>query len=140
MQDLTVFLSHHPYLSTAFIAVLVLVFLLEWLRAKRSVFNLSPAGVTQLLNRESAVVIDIRSKEAYSAGHILNAHCIKPEEIKQNPKKLEKFRATPIIIVAAGGHEAQKLAAFLLKNGYNAYSLAGGIPAWTEAQLPLVKG
>lgn len=139
MQDFTVFLSHHPYLSTAFIVVLVIVFLLEWIRARRNVFNLTSARVTHLLNRENAVVIDIRAQDAYKSGHILNSHCMKPDEIKQNPKKLEKFRGNPIIIVAAGGNEAQKLAAFLLKNGYNAYSLAGGIPAWIEAQLPLVK-
>lgn len=139
MQDFTVFLSLHPYLTTAFIVVLVLVFLLEWIRARRNVFNLTSARVTHLLNRENAVVIDIRPQEVFKSGHILNSQSLKADEIKQNPKKLEKFRGNPIIIVAAGGNEAQKLAAFLLKNGYNAYSLAGGIPAWIEAQLPLVK-
>lgn len=138
MQELTVFFNHHPYLSVGAFAVFILVMVVEFLRAKRNVYNISPAQVTQLINRENAVIIDIRQNESYNKSHIIDAQSINPKDILQNHKKLEKFKARPIIIVANATNESQKIAAVLLKHGYNAYSLEGGMRAWGEAQMPLV--
>ena len=112
--------------------------LIEFIRAKRNVFNISPAQVTQLINRENAIVVDIRQNEIYRKSHIIDAQSINPKDILQNHKKLEKFKGRPIIIVANATNESQKIAALLLKHGYNAYSLSGGMRAWGEAQMPLV--
>lgn len=139
MQELTPFITSHSLLSVATIAVLLILIIIEFIRARKNVFNINPAQVTQLINRENAVVIDIRQNEVYRKGHIIDAQSVNPQEIRQNPKKLEKFRARPLIIVANASSESQKIAAFLLKHGYNAYSLNGGIRAWSEAQMPLVK-
>ncbi|MBX3709847.1 MAG: rhodanese-like domain-containing protein [Gammaproteobacteria bacterium] len=139
MQDLTTFIIKHPLLSAAIIVILILITIIELIRAKRSTTNLNPAQVTQLINRENAVVIDIRQHDAYRNGHIIDAQSVVPREIQQNLKKLEKFKNRPIIVVSNANNESQKIAALLLKHGYNAYSLAGGIRAWIEAQMPLVK-
>jgi rhodanese-related sulfurtransferase len=139
MQALMTFLGNHPALSTATLLVLILVIIMEWIKAKRNIFNLSATKVVQLINHDNAAVIDIRPKEAYQNGHILNAQSFSYAEIIKEPKKLDKYRAKPIVIVAKQAQESQKIAALLLKNGYNAYSLSGGIAAWTEAQMPLVK-
>jgi rhodanese-related sulfurtransferase len=139
MQDLTTFLGNHPFLSLAAATVFVLVMMVELIRARRNIFNLSPVQITQLINRENAVVIDIRPSESYHKGHIIDAHSLMPQDIRQNLKKLEKFKSRPIIIVSNASSESQKIAALLLKHGYNAYSLAGGMRAWSEAQMPLVK-
>lgn len=138
MQELTVFISHHPLLSAATLAVFILVMLTEFMRAKRNAFNISPAQVTHLINREHATIIDIRQNETYRKSHIIDAQSINPKDIIQNPKKLDKYRAKPIIIVANATQESQKIAALLLKHGYNAYSLNGGMRAWNEAQMPLI--
>ena len=138
MQDLTVFITHHPFLSAATLAVLILVMLVEFIRAKRNVFNINPAEVTQLINRENALVIDIRQNEVYRKSHIIDALSIDTKDIHKQPNKLEKFKARPIIIVDNSAHESQKIAALLLKRGYNAYSLSGGMRAWNEAQMPVV--
>ncbi|VVC75109.1 Thiosulfate sulfurtransferase GlpE [Aquicella siphonis] len=139
MQDLTTFIAQHPLLSLAAAIVLILLILLELMRAKRNVFNISPSQVTHLINRENAAVIDVRQQDAFRAGHIIDAVSMPPQDILQNPKKLEKFRARPLVIVANSSSESQKIAALLLKQGYNAYSLTGGIRAWNEAQMPLIK-
>lgn len=139
MQDLITFISNHPFLSLGAAIALVLVMLVELMRARRNVFNITPAQTTQLINRENAVVIDIRPDETYRKGHIIDAHAMMLHDIRQNPKKLEKFKNRPIIVVANASNESQKIAALLLKHGYNAYSLAGGMRAWSEAQMPLVK-
>lgn len=139
MQEITTFVTNHSLLSLALVAVLLLLMLIELIRAKKNVFNISPTQLTRLINRENAAIIDIRQSEAYKQGHIIDAQSVNPQEIRQNPKKLEKFKARPLVIVANASSESQKIAAFLLKHGYNAYSLTGGIRAWSDAQMPLIK-
>ena len=139
MQQLTTFFNNHPWLCLATLVVLIAVIFVEWNRAKRNIFNIPPTQVTQLINRDHAVIIDVRAKEAYQQGHIINSHTYQAQDILENSKKLDKFRTKPLVIVAQTNSEGQKISAFLLKNGYNAYALAGGITAWQEAQMPLVK-
>lgn len=140
MQELTTFINLHPTLAIAALIVLILIMCVEFLRAKRNTFSINATQLTQKINHENAVVIDVRPREIYLKGHIIDAHSMTPAEIRENTKKLEKFKAKPIIVVCATGVESQKIAALLLKRGYNAYSLSGGIRAWIEAQMPLVKG
>ena len=139
MQDLITFFGNHPLLSMAAAVVLVLVFIVELLRAKRNTFNISPTSAVQLINHQNAVVIDIRPNDIYRKGHIIDAQSISQQEMKNSLKKLEKFKNKPIIIVCSAGIESQKVAALLLKQGYNAFSLTGGIRAWNNAGMPLVK-
>lgn len=140
MQEMINFLSNHPILTTIAIVLCGLVFFVEYLRTKGGKFNIPPVQATQLINRNNAVVIDIRNNDAFRKGHIIDAQSLSANEIQQNPKKVEKYKSRPIIIVCGAGNESQKIAALLIKQGYNAYSLAGGMRAWIDAQMPIVKG
>lgn len=139
MQELINFLYHHPYLTSAIIAVLVLLLIIETIRVKRRTFFITPQQAIQLINRDNAVIIDIRSPENFRKGHIIDAQSFAPQEIFTNPKKIEKYKNRPLIIVCGGGVESQKIAAQLHQKGFNAYTLMGGIRGWNEAQLPLIK-
>lgn len=138
MQELTTFINSHPLLSAGTLAVFICLTIIELLRARRNVFSINPARVTQLINRENATVIDIRQQDVYKKNHIIDAQSMTAETILKDPKKLDKLRARPVIIVGTTGNDSQKIAALLLKHGYNAYSLSGGMRAWTDAQMPLV--
>jgi rhodanese-related sulfurtransferase len=139
MQDLINFITQHMALSYAFAAALVLLMIVEYLRLKRNNFLIATTDVIQLINRNNAVVLDIRPNEQYRKGHIIDAISLSSKDILSAPSKIEKYRAKPIIIVCQSGIESQKIAPQLLKQGYNAYSLSGGIRTWTEANMPLVK-
>jgi rhodanese-related sulfurtransferase len=139
MQDLINFIAHHSLLSLAFVFVFILIIGIEWIRARRNTFNLTPLQITQKINHDHAVVIDLRTKDSYLKGHIIDAHSLSTADMKQTPKKIEKFRTRPLILVGETGLEAQKMAVQLLKQGYNAYSLQGGMRAWIEAQMPVIK-
>lgn len=139
MQDFITFTVNHLWLTITIIALLVVLLIIEFLRTRRSNIQATPLRATQLINHDNAVVIDTRPKESFRKGHIIDAYSMTPQEIKDNSKKLEKFRTRPLIIVCPQGVESQKIAALLIQQGYNAYSLAGGIRGWTEAQMPLVK-
>lgn len=138
MQDITTFLSNHAALASAVAIVLFLVTIVEIMRAKKSPNQLTPAQVTQKINREHATVVDLRSNEQFRAGHIVEAVNLSAKELRED-KKIDKYKSRPIVIVDQNGNDAQKIAAFLLKQGYNAYALRGGIRAWLNAELPVVK-
>lgn len=139
MQEFFTFLSNHSLLTGLFAITFVLVMIIEVLRASRTTFTLNSLEATQLINHQQAVVIDIRPATTYQNGHIIDAKNISAEEIQRSPKKLDKFKARPFLIVCGNGAESQKIAALLTKQGYNSYALAGGIRSWQEASMPLVK-
>jgi rhodanese-related sulfurtransferase len=138
MQDITTFISNHPYLVTATFIAFLLIIIIEMLRAKQANFGKSPLEITKMINQENAVILDVRSPDLYRKGHIIDAHSFNAKELALS-KKLEKFRTRPLIVICASGIESQKIAASLIKQGYNAYFLNGGMRAWVDAQMPLVK-
>lgn len=138
MQDIITFISTHPELCAAMGFALLLLIIVEFLRNKRRHFQVSPLEMTQLINHNNAVVIDIRSNEVFKNGHVIDAVSLPAKDVMA-PKKLDKYKAKPIILVCQTGNDSQKIAASLLKGGYNVHSLAGGMRAWIDAQMPLVK-
>jgi rhodanese-related sulfurtransferase len=139
MQDLAQFIANHMVLTYALAIILILLMILEFFRAKRNQHAINTSTMVQLINRENAVVIDVRPLDMHKKGHIIDAHPFSASVLMTNTKPLEKFKKRPIIVVCDTGFESQKMAAFLLRQGYNAHSLAGGQRAWTEADLPLIK-
>jgi len=139
MQDVLTFLSNHATLSGSIAILVVLLLIVEFMRAKRNNFSVSPTQLTQLINHQNAAVIDIRSNELYRKAHIIGAHSLQSKELIDNSKKLEKFKNKPLVIICGTGMESQKITTQLLKRGYNAYALAGGMRAWSDAAMPVVK-
>ncbi|MBA3661647.1 MAG: rhodanese-like domain-containing protein [Gammaproteobacteria bacterium] len=139
MQDITLFMSNHPLLVSALFVVLALSMVIELLRAKQKLNSLTPIQATQMMNHQQAQVIDVRSAENFRKGHIINAQNIMPQDFEKNAKKLARFKSNPFIIVCGLGKASQKVAASLKKQGYNAFSLAGGMRAWQDAQMPIIK-
>jgi len=139
MQELTTFISNHLMLTYALAVALVLLMIVEFLRLKRNNFRVDVKKAIHLINRENAVVIDLRPEETYRAGHIVDAQALRAEDIQLTPKKIERFKSRPIILVDGNGADSQKVAAMMIKDGYNIYTLSGGIRAWKEADMPLVK-
>lgn len=139
MPELTTFLAHHAPLSFAIVITFVLLMIVELIRMSQKAKALTPLEATQKMNHDLALIIDIRPNDIYRKGHIIDAVSFAPSDIREHPQKLDKFKARPLIVVCAAGLESQKIAAFLIKQGYNAFSLAGGLRAWQEANMPVIK-
>lgn len=139
MENFSVFIAHHLGLFYLFSTTLVALMIVESLRSKRAKHVVHPKDAILLINRNNAVVIDIRANENYKSGHIVDAISAPLPEWNQKAKKLDKYKSKPMIVVCNTGTDAQKAAATLAKQGYTAYALAGGMRAWTSAELPLVK-
>ena len=139
MQDFLSFIQQHWLPSTAIVIVFILLILVEYIRGKRGAQRVSAAELTRLINRQNAVVVDLRNKEAFLNGHIVGALSIPLSELEKS-KKLDKFKSEPIVLVCAAGLESPKAATILAKNGKNnTFILAGGIRSWRDADMPLVK-
>lgn len=139
MQDVIPFLGHH-WLLTGLLVILLILLFLEEAKAKGLTKQLGPAEVVQLINRESAVVIDIRNRDAFKTGHIVGSFNFPQSELEKDFSKLSKYKDRPLVIVYATGQKAGEIMMKLKKQGFtNVQVMSGGINAWTNAQMPLVK-
>ena len=141
MQQYIEFFSNHPILSAVWLVLFVML-IASVIKARFSALKqVSPTELTLQVNRNNALIIDIRTEADYNKGHITGArHLLLADIEKQQLAGLEKHKAEPIIVVCQAGITAQKAAASLLKQGFtNVAVLQGGMGSWTGASLPLVK-
>lgn len=126
-----------------FALLAVILVLLGWnLFGSRflGVKQVGPMQATQLINRQDAVVVDVRDKADFSDGHILNALHKPLTQLQDLPRALAKYRARPVIIYCTNGSASIRACRTLLKEGFTqVYNLKGGILAWRNANLPLTK-
>jgi rhodanese-related sulfurtransferase len=104
--------------------------------------SVSTTEATQLMNREDALVLDVRDPGEYGAGHILGAKSVPlaRAEAGDIPGEVAKKKDRPLIVYCERGDSAPKAAAALRKQGFDKVStLSGGLAAWRQAGLPVQK-
>lgn len=112
--------------------------LLIWELSKGTGNNLSPAQATLKINREEAVVVDVRESNEWTNGHIPNARHIALGQLEKRLHEIEKFKDRPVIVCCASGNRSANACKQLQKAGFSqVFNLAGGVTAWGEANLPL---
>jgi rhodanese-related sulfurtransferase len=141
MDQLAEFVGNHYLLSMIWIALVVMLVYSFVSGLISPVKALGTHDATLLINKENAVVIDIRPQAEFRKGHILDARQLKQEQINQGDfSSLEKFKSNPIIVVCSMGMSARSAASKMLKAGFNRVTiLKGGMNAWTGASLPVTK-
>ena len=95
---------------------------------------------TQLMNRNDALVVDLRPAAEYAGGHILGARNIPLAELERRAAELDKHKAKPVILHCGDGNRAGGGVGLLRKSGFaNVVNLSGGYAAWLQAGLPVEK-
>ncbi|ALB68668.1 rhodanese-like domain-containing protein [Cronobacter dublinensis] len=142
MQEIMQFVGRHPILSIAWIALLAAVIYTTFKGLTSKVKVITRGEATRLINKEDAVVVDIRQRDDFRKGHIASAINVLPADIKaSNVGELEKHKAKPVIVVDGNGLSAQESAALLNKAGFEqVYVLKEGVAGWSGENLPLVRG
>ncbi len=140
-----VFLQKNPWHMMLFATAVVTGGMLLWPLINRLVAGNAPqvgaAEAVQLINRRDAVVLDVRDKADFAAGHIPNARNIPLPELAGRLREIEKFKARPIVINCQSGTRSATVCNLLRKNGFGeVFALRGGIGGWLEASLPVEKG
>lgn len=105
-----------------------------------SVREVGALGATQLINRQNAVMLDLRDAKEYESGHLPNALHIPLSELPARAGELSKFTSRPLIAYCDRGNRSRGAGSALSKLGFaEVYTLRGGVHAWTEAGLPVSK-
>jgi rhodanese-related sulfurtransferase len=100
----------------------------------------NPSEATHLINREEALVIDVRDPGEYKAGHILGARNLPVARIAEDAASVAKRKDRPLIIYCDGGNRSAKALGALKQQGFSrVVNLSGGIGAWQQAGLPVEK-
>ena len=100
----------------------------------------STLQATHMINREDALVIDVRDAAEYAKGHILGARSAPLSDLERKLAELAKFKARPVIVHCESGNRSTNAIGILRRNGFaNVYNLAGGLAAWQQAGLPVEK-
>jgi rhodanese-related sulfurtransferase len=132
------FTSNHPLLVGALLLSFFLLVFTELRRKAAGMVNVDPQQAVKLINAD-AVVVDLRSADAFAAGHIVRARNIPHDELEANLGKLEKDKSKAILAVCQSGISSTKAVGELQKLGFESvYGIKGGMAAWTQAGLPVV--
>ena len=141
MQEYIDFFSNNPMLTIAWIVIAVLLghsFIAAKLTGVKSV---TTQQATLMINKQNAIVVDIRSPDEYKKGHIVNAKNITLSQIEQGKfTGIESHKDTPIILVCDSGARTSKAATKLVKAGFTQVNnLLSGMHGWQSENLPTTK-
>ena len=139
--ELAAFAGRNPVLSLALVGLTVAVIVKEILGLLSGIRRIGPAQLTALVNRDNALVVDLRAISDFEKGHIAGAKNVQMSQFDPENKSLAPAKALPVVLVCQAGQTAQTAAKRLRKAGFAQVAvLEGGIQAWQSADLPLVKG
>jgi len=140
MEQYIEFAKNHQVLSLIWVGILVAL-IVSWVQSLLSkVLFVTPTELTIKVNREDAVLVDIRSADDFKKGHITSARNIPLAQLSSQLTKLENEKNKPIIVICQAGMSAQGAAKQLINAGFSQVAvLRGGMSKWFEASLPVVK-
>lgn len=102
--------------------------------------GLTAQGAVQLINRERAVVVDVREPDEFAAGHVTGAKNVPLDQLETKLAGTVKNKSLPLLLICASGARAQRAVATAKKLGYEqAQAVSGGLKSWKDANLPVEK-
>jgi len=141
LHRLPEFIANHMLLAMLFVVLTVALIGNEVSRLFRGYKELTPNGLTLLINRESPLLVDLSSAQDFERGHIPNARHVPLSQFDQENKELAKVKEMPVAVYCKDGNTSAGAAARLVKAGFqHVYWLGGGLSAWRGAELPTVNG
>ncbi|QSX30151.1 MULTISPECIES: rhodanese-like domain-containing protein [Shewanella] len=141
MQEYIEFFRSNPMLSLAWAGLFMALIVSVFKSVTSKVKNISHQELVQLVNKQGAKVVDVRGKEDFRKGHIVDALNISMAEIKNNQlSALESAKTSPIILVCNAGMTSSQAAQLLVKQGFEqVFNLKGGMGDWQAANMPVSK-
>ena len=114
--------------------------LAKYFQAKLSA-ELGPHNVKRLLDEDprQVVLLDVRSREGFEAGHLPGAVHIPFEALPQRAKELPRNKDIVTYCWNVTCILCTKAAYVLAKRGYRAREMLGGIAEWQTAGFPIEK-
>ena len=96
--------------------------------------SISPQEAKRLIDKEGAILIDIREPEEFAGEHITGARSVPLSVFTSQPPVPDSKRS--VIFYCRSGARTRANTATLEKNGFAAaYYIEGGLMAWKNAGL-----
>lgn len=146
MQDflhkLPQFLGNHAALAALFAILLAGLIVTQLTILFGKVKELTPGGLTLLINRQSPLLIDLSAIADFEKMHVPGARHVLMSQFDPEQKDLVKAKELPVVVIDKDGRgNSAKAAQRLVKSGFKqVYTLGGGVLSWQAAQLPVAKG
>lgn len=132
------FVIGHWYLFLALFVVLGLIVMQPLMESASGIQKVTSQEAVQLINRQAAVIVDVREPSEFQGGHIGRAINIPLGQIATRSQELKKFKERPIVVCCASGARSARAVAILRKEGFaNVHNLSGGMSAWRSQNLPV---
>lgn len=140
MDKFLEFTSNHVLLVAALMVSFFVVIFSELRRKASGLVNVEATEAVKLINND-ALILDIRSADAFSRGHIVNAKNIPNDELDGKIEQLQQYKSSPIVAVCDAGITTTKTVNKLREAGFESvFGLKGGMSGWGQAGLPVVTG
>ena len=137
MDQFFEFIGNHFILVGVFVFLLFAFFVNE---GKQGGAAISTSNLVTLVNREGAVILDIRDNKEYSAGHIAGAVNMPYASVDSRIGELEGYKEKPLVLVCKMGQHSSSAGRKLKAQGFtDLRRLAGGMSEWSASNLPVVK-
>jgi rhodanese-related sulfurtransferase len=107
-----------------------------------AVTTIAAAELQQRLHGGSAMVLDVRTLEEFSAGHVPGAWNIPVDAVKTHVEEIRtRVGDGDVVVYCRSGRRASAAATTLRGHGLTQLlHLAGDFPAWADAGLPVEYG
>ena len=140
MDRLLDYFTNHPILAGAAAVMAFLVLAFELRRRGDGAAAVAPNEAIRLMNG-GAVLVDVRSANLFKDGHIAGAKSVPGDQLAADPKALERLAAKSLVLYCDNGTTTAAALRTLVRAGAkNVFSLRGGLAAWKQENLPVVKG
>ncbi len=134
------FVIQNWYLFLALVVVLVMLIAAPLNRVLRGIKSVPVSEAVRMVNRDSALVVDVREPDEFRNGHIPDAINIPLSALRTRVSELEKFKSRPLLISCRTSQRSAKAASMLRSQNFQSvHILAGGILAWQNENLPTQK-
>ncbi len=80
--------------------------------------------------KENILLLDVRTEEEFSEGHLENATHIPLQELNERINELEQFKGKEIIVYCRSGNRSKTATSILQTKGFHAVNMEGGIKQW----------
>jgi rhodanese-related sulfurtransferase len=117
------------------IAALVLIYYIRRWIQKARMKEYSASEVSEQMNDDSVILLDVRTHEERNHKHIKGSLHIPVNELSQKLKMLEKHREKEIICYCHSGRRSFMATLMLTNNGFQAANMKGGMIEWNYLNL-----
>ncbi|MEM0140037.1 MAG: rhodanese-like domain-containing protein [Ferroplasma sp.] len=103
------------------------------------VINILADELSEMINKNECVVIDVREPSEYESEHIENSLLMPMYDIFKDVNIVKKYNGKKIVLVCSSGHRSYYTGKFIEENGVeNVYNLYNGIFGWEMDGKPLI--